>query len=262
VEALIGSGEHECLQLIYIFVRPLLEDHESPESHLSAVPPVALSLLVATTLGASPAWGQHAFSGEPKFAYYIAEIGRAAGVEPLWLATPLPPEQREMRAWVGFGLFAPETFTQITSDGHSVHGRRIFWWTAATDSAAEAAMERDSTRISNRELYENLRATAGCGPIWKHDDYEMCAVELAPKESWAGILAQLDSLGVGTLPDARTLSPPAAMGLDGWGIVVEVRDGSSYSTYSYWMPDENAPQPEVRRAAQIARVLAYIGYRK
>jgi hypothetical protein len=174
----------------------------------------------------------------------------------------LPPGHRELRFWSGFGLFQPETFTQVTSNGHTVRGRRVFWWTTAADAAAELAAERDSSLISNRELYENLRATAGCGPIWKHGDYELCAVALTPKESWAGILARLDSLGVGSLPDASTLSPPGPMGLDGWSIVVEVRDGSAYSTYSYWMPAEDAPQPEVRRAAQIVKVLAYIGYRE
>ena len=227
---------------------------------MSTVSPFAISLLVVTAVGVSPARSQNV--REPTHAYHIAEIGRAAGVEPLWLASPFPPGQREVRLWDGFGLFEPQTFTQITSDGRSVRGRRIFWWTTATDSSAEAAMERDSTLISNRELYENLRGTAGCGPAWRHDDYEMCAVQLTPKESWAGILARLDSLGVGTLPDASTLSPPGASGLDGWGIVVEVLDGPVYSTYHYWMPDEDASQPEVRRAAAIVKVLAYIGYRE
>jgi hypothetical protein len=52
------------------------------------------------------------------------------------------------------------------------------------------------------------------------------------------------------------------MGLDGWSIVVEVRDGASYRTYSYWVPEATAPEPEVRRAAAIVDLVSRIGYRE
>jgi hypothetical protein len=84
----------------------------------------------------------------------------------------------------------------------------------------------------------------------------MCAATLAPGQSWAGILALLDSLGVSQLPDGT------AIGLDGWSLVVEVREGSRYHSYNYFMPQTTAPEPEVRSAAAIADLVGRIGYRE
>jgi hypothetical protein len=189
-------------------------------------------------------------------AYRIDEIGRIVGVQPLHAGSELPSGHREVQIWVGFGLIEPETFTRIHTDGTSVRGSKIFWWSRATDRAAEANADRDPNLISNGELHANLRKTAGCGPRRRRGQYEMCAATLAAGQSWQGILQSLDSLGI----DA--LSNGTAMGLDGWSVVVEVRDGASYRTYSYWMPEATAPEPEVRRAAGIVELLNRIGYRE
>jgi hypothetical protein len=153
-------------------------------------------------------------------------------------------------------LFQPETFTRIQSDGRRIDGGHTFWWSTATDSAEEANAERDTNLISNGELYASLRKTVGCGAMRRRGEYEMCAATLAAGQSWAGILAALDSLGVATLPDGT------AFGLDGWSVVVEVREGPRYRTYSYWVPQATAPEPNVRRAAAIADLVGRIGYRE
>jgi hypothetical protein len=177
-------------------------------------------------------------------------------VKPLYAGRGLPSGQREVRIWIGFGLIEPETFTRIHTDGTSVRGSKIYWWSTATDRAAEANANRDPNLISNGELYANLRKTAGCGTRRRRGQYEMCAATLAAGQSWLGILQSLDSLGIGDLPNGT------AMGLDGWSVVVEVRDGASYRTYSYWMPGATAPEAEVRSAAAIVELVSRIGYRE
>jgi hypothetical protein len=223
---------------------------------------VFLVLLAFLVVHLTPAQGQSAQRSEPKYAYYLREIGGSLGVKPLWATNNIPTGHREVRIWIGFGLFAPEIFTQIESDGSFVRGKRIFWWSTSTDPAQEAAADRDSSLISDAELYANLRQTAGCGARQHRRKYEMCTASLAPVQSWSAILTTLDSLGIATLPDAETLTPPGATGLDGWSIVVEVREGLNYRAYHYWSPEETASQPEVQRAAAIDAVVLRIGYRK
>jgi len=188
-------------------------------------------------------------------AYALEERGRIVGVEPLHAGGGLPTGEREIRIWTGFGMIEPETFTRLRTDGRGVRGTKIFWWSRNT-RADETAADRDSHLISNGELYANLRKTAGCGPKRQRGDYEMCAATLARGQSWPAILQSLDSLGVGEL------SSGTALGLDGWLVVVEVRDGASYRTYSYFMPEATAPEPQERRAAAIAELVGRIGYRE
>lgn len=223
---------------------------------LRAVAFVPLALLCARVM---PARAQSDTSSEPEFAYRLRKVGSAVGWAPLWTATNVPAGHREIRIWIGFGLFAPQTVTQITSDGTSVRGKKIFWWPAPTDAESEAEADRDSSRTSKGELYTELRKTVGCGARQRSGKYEWCAASLAPGQTWVVILRTLDSLGVTTLPDAASLSPPARSGLDGWSMVVEVREGPNYRTYEYWSPEKSADQPEVRRAAAIAAIVYGIG---
>jgi hypothetical protein len=190
------------------------------------------------------------------YAYRTDEIGQVVGVKPLSAGSGLPSGQREVRIWIGFGLIEPETFTRIHTEGSTVRGSKVYWWNTAADGAAEANADRDPALISNGELYANLRQTAGCGPRRRRGQYEMCAATLAAGQSWQGILQSLDSLGIGDLPNGT------AMGLDGWSVVVEVCDGASYRTYSYWMPEATAAEPEVRSAAAIVNLVSLIGYRE
>ena len=88
----------------------------------------------------------------------------------------------------------------------------------------------------------------------------MCEATLPPNQTWAGVLEQLDTFDVGTLPDQSQLKPPGGIGFDGFTLVVEVRQGRRYRAYSYWSPTSDAAQAEVRTAAALLRVLAMAGY--
>jgi hypothetical protein len=137
-----------------------------------------------------------------------------------------------------------------------VRGSHIFWWSTARDSAEESNADRDTNLISNAELYASLRKTVGCSALRRRAEYEMCAATLAAGQSWEGILESLDSLGIAALSDGT------GIGLDGWSVVVEIREGSKYHTYSYFMPQTTAPEPEVRSAAAIVELVGRIGYRE
>jgi hypothetical protein len=189
------------------------------------------------------------------FAYEIEERSRLVGVKPLHAGNGLASGEREVRIWLGFGMIEPETFTRIRTDGESVQGSKTFWWTHAT-GAEEAAAERDPNLISNGELYANLRKTAGCGPRRRRGEHEMCAARLAAGQSWQAMLQSLDSLGIGDLANGNSI------GLDGWRLVVEVREGASYRTYSYFMPAATSPASQERHAAAIVELVGRIGYRE
>ena len=189
------------------------------------------------------------------FAYALEERSRIVGLKPLNDGKGSPNGKRELRIWFGFGMIEPEMLTRIRTDGKAVHGSKIFWWTRTTENE-EIVADFDRHLISNGELYANLQATAGCGLLRRYGNYEMCSARLAVGQSWKAILQSLDSLGVGEPANGD------AVGIDGWRMVVEARDGPSYRAYSYFMPDTAASDPQTRRAASILQLVGLIGYRE
>ena len=97
---------------------------------------------------------------QPKFAYHLDQVARAAGLEPLRSQTR-PRAQREIRLWDGFGIVAPEELLRIVQDSGGVHGSHLFWW-SPNDPESEAAADQDTNRISNAELFASLRKSYGC----------------------------------------------------------------------------------------------------
>ena len=194
---------------------------------------------------------------QPAFAYHIDLVARAAGLEPLRHQTRLKA-RREIRLWEGFGIVAPDELFRIVQDSGGVRGSHLFWW-PPNDPESEATADRDTNLMSNAELFASLRKSYGCRRLRRTPDYEMCEATLPRGQSWARILEQLDSLGIGTLPDESQLTPRAGIGLDGFTLVVEIRDRERYRAYSYWSPTADATQHEVRTAAAIVQVMRMTG---
>lgn len=194
---------------------------------------------------------------QPEFAYHIDLVARAAGLEPL-RGMPRLKARREIRLWEGFGIVAPEELLRIVQDSGGVRGSHLFWW-SPNDPESEAAADRDTNLISNAELFTSLRKSYGCRRLRRTPDYEMCEATLPRGQSWARVLEQLDSLGVATLPDQSQLTHRGGIGLDGFTLVVEIRDGERYRAYSYWSPTSDATQHEVRTAAAIVQVMTMTG---
>jgi len=173
-----------------------------------------------------------------------------------------PVEGRQLRAWVGFGIFAPEYVVTITEQRGKVTGSKLLYWSLESDSADEAESERDANRVSTRELGEEVKGQFGCERIQKTESRYYCEATLAPGQSWISLLGDLDSFGIQTLRDESEVIKPGRLGLDGVTLLVEVRHGAKYRLYSYWSPDTKSSYEEVRRASAILDVLETIGFRK
>ena len=59
-------------------------------------------------------------------------------------------------------------------------------------------------------------------------------------------------------PDPSALPPDHVVVLDGWTMVVELRDGERYRTYRYNNPESHTKWPSAAQAGEIARTLSGI----
>ena len=193
------------------------------------------------------------------FPEIIEYLSNALGLPPLRTQGPQAEAGRELRIWIGFGIYQPEEVIRIVQDEQQTSGARTLYWNAPSDSALEAESDRDPNRFSTRELRLALKDGSGCRDFRQAGTYELCDIPLAPSQSWDELLGVLDSLGVESLPDEASLVPRPPIGIDGTTMVVEVRRGMSYRTYSYWLPRPDAIQPEIRRAGAIMQLLGSIG---
>lgn len=217
-------------------------------------------LVVLTCTMTSPAASQffsrkRASDTIPAYDDSVDQTAAEFGLAPLRRMPSFAAGHREVRVWMGFGMAAPEEFVRIEQRGARVTGMFAFHWRrrlTAADSASDLEAEDDPGRISDRELWESLRESVGCGPRQQTRTLEYCLAEPAPTQSWAGLLRALDRLGAADLPDESWLDQPTPLGYDGWSIVVEVRDARRYRTYSYWCPSATSPHAAVRAAAAIA----------
>jgi hypothetical protein len=80
----------------------------------------------------------------------------------------------------------------------------------------------------------------------------VCWLDERPdREAWNDVLTKLDSVGIETI---QIPAQPKA-GLDGWGIIVEVRTRTGYRAYSFWNPVATSTDPGERAAERVAAVL-------
>ena len=86
----------------------------------------------------------------------------------------------------------------------------------------------------------------GCRDLHRSPGYEMCTLP-AEGVDWAGVIRNLDSLGIARLPQQRA----DLLGNDGVTLVVEYRDAAGYRAYDYWMPRIDAEDASERAAARI-----------
>jgi hypothetical protein len=94
----------------------------------------------------------------------------------------------------------------------------------------------------------------GCGRIRRHEEIDACEGDLSRHPpDWRRVLAQIDSLGVGTL---RTPADNPRV-YDGYHMVVETRGNTAYRTSYFAMPSATGPG-DTPRAAAILEVLRQI----
>lgn len=178
----------------------------------------------------------------PTFAWVTDPVAAARGL-PVLRDASLPEGYRELRLWVGFGMFLPRELLRIveTADGR-VEGELLAWW------ARHEAMESDSLP-SVREVY----GRDGCEYGGTNELAGYCRVRFAPQPDWSAVLGRLDDLEAGLLPDPSIL-PGGRMSLEGRSIEVEIRTGSRYHSYSYNNP-LTQPWPDARTAEKIMQLV-------
>jgi hypothetical protein len=201
---------------------------------------------VVTPLLAGNVEAQNSSSADtvPMFAFAIDPAAVAAGLRPL-RTTSLPPAEREVRVWTGFGIGIPHTLYQLRTLGGTVHGAIILWWDH--DGEWRPADNPES-------MHAYVARVFGCGRIRRHELVDACKTALdRHRPDWRRVLAQMDSLGVGTLQTPS--GNPIVM--DGFHMVVETRDGSGYRTAYFSMPSVAGPG-DTPRVTAILEVLQHI----
>lgn len=86
----------------------------------------------------------------------------------------------------------------------------------------------------------------------------MCVVRLTGRPDWAGVLRRAEEAGIWTIPDPSTLANDHGITLDGWTMVVELRDASGYRTYRYSNPHAHPAWPQAAQALAVARSMAAV----
>ncbi|HEU0052035.1 MAG TPA: hypothetical protein VFQ39_02615 [Longimicrobium sp.] len=182
-------------------------------------------------------------------SWYFAEMdlaARAAGLPPL-RETPMAPGEREVRVWFVGGLGYPRRFYRIRGEGAGANGSLMEFWKRDHD-----ASRPDSTRY---EALIRHYQKGRCGEIGVFRSIEACEVRTDTPPDWAAVLASAEAAGLRTLPDEDDL-PEDGNGfritIDGWTLVVEVREGASYRAYHYDCPNASSDTDEIRRAGAVA----------
>lgn len=82
----------------------------------------------------------------------------------------------------------------------------------------------------------------------------VCRARFTRPPDWSAARRAAERAGLWQLPDESSLPDDGLIILDGWGITVELRDGTAYRAYRYGNPDR-LPWPEVDSAVRIARAV-------
>lgn len=178
----------------------------------------------------------------------VAAAARLASLR----AAPLPAGEREVRIWIGGGPGYPQHLYRITDRGGRVRGEVVAYWPVEPDfSRGERPGEtfHDLMLHRHRGQCEGATVASGTG---------VCRVRFTRAPDWAATLRRAEQAGLWRLPDESQLPGGARIGLDGWSLTVELRDGREYRTYRYWSPRDSAPNAEERSALEIARALRQV----
>lgn len=211
---------------------------------------------VAPSLPAAPV---AVFGGQPSGirdwinVHTYDRVTAAAKLPPLRM-TMLPAGVREVRIWIGGGIGYPQDFYRFSIDRKGgVTGALVFYWPAPAPDTAGGERPGETSH----ELMIHDRA-GSCGTFQRLADMGVCTALFTAPPRWSDVLRRAEAAGLWTLPDESTLPSDGSITDDGWGMTVELRDGSHYRAYRYSNPDMHARWPEAARAMRIAKSLGGI----
>lgn len=221
-------------------------------SHSRTVLAIMLSGLISPTLAQSqtPTWPPPPRNFTQQILGMRDSVTVAAGLTPL-RSTPLPGGTQEIRIWIGEGIGIPEDLYRLLRKNGQVMVEWILFWDL------EGNLFQDS--VEAQKFDSTMRSFVGksCGNIGMAGHSYACRVRLAPGQNWTSAWSALEQAQVWSLPDESELPADNIVMFDGWGILVEVRDGSSYRAYHHSNPDAHN-RPESRQAARLGDIVQCI----
>ncbi len=149
---------------------------------------------------------------------------------------------KEIRVWVGFGIVSPEDLVIINIDEKGkISGKKVLIYNRDPDNweGEEEALD---------EFLEDMYLR--CDVIGIHNHVESCGIKQNEIYDWSKIYDKLESFDIWTLPDESALPKPEVLVLDGFAVVVELREGNSYRAYHYGNPGFRKGT-EAARASEI-----------
>lgn len=151
------------------------------------------------------------------FRHVLTEIAVASELPRLDSAALLPGVRREIRIYDGFGV-GGNRVTRLVEHTHGVDGQFGVFWPSQNWMRvySSPAEERRARRVA-----------------------------------WAQLLARLDTLGIDSIPSQGRQEH----GVDGWGIIVELRTPARYRAYFYYMPDSMSADSGERASARVAEAV-------
>ena len=182
---------------------------------------------------------------------YLRQYDRAAtgaGLLPLRQAR-LREGEREMRIWTKIALSGTTTLHRFTERDGRVRGELIYTWDV--DPPDPSLGERPGETYHDYMVHD-LRG--GCEEITVSSGTGVCRVRFRREPPWRRVLSEAEANGLWTLPDQSTLPRSGFwITIDGWGMVVELRDGEKYRAYHYRNPWSHPEWREATLARAIAR---------
>ncbi len=146
-----------------------------------------------------------------------------------------PGRAWSVRVWIGWGVMLPGFTYEFQQRGDRIRPRLVLWWHTDLVEVARSIVRRGD-----------------CGPLLRGVVWTTCQLPLHGDP--AILLAQLDSLGINTLPDPSSLQEPESSFIDGHEVIIEVRTPNGYRIYRYPNP-EFQPWPS---AAHVAKIEALV----
>jgi hypothetical protein len=181
-------------------------------------------------------------------------VARTAGFPADIRSQSLPSGDLEIRAYVGFGIGAPEHLVRIQRRAGRVTGQLVLWWPGTTlrfdvpDDPERPIAQHDQEAWA-AAMRQNARAK-GCGTVVQGGWVETCTLDKSARVDWTKTLASLDTARI-----TRLAPEPVSPGIDGTSLYVEVRDGARYREYSFWNPSRSAHNLAERAAAHLTALL-------
>lgn len=164
-------------------------------------------------------------------------------------SSALAKGHREVRIWVGGGLGSVQDVYRFVDERGHVSGELIQYRRVGqvdrVDSPGDRPGETDNDFMRSCSRFSTAARMS------------TCRADFARPPDWGAVLKRAEAAGLWTLPD-QWIPRDGTQVTDGWGMTVELRDGTRYRAYHYDNPELRGPSPENASAVAIRAALGAI----